>query len=176
MTLDPFVKAIYDVTTVYRKGEVVERRRIGNIESVDVYGYEHTDDADTAEEIVDLVFVNVGVKREAKDRSAEFLSYLVDWHSPTLVTGPSYIHTGAELGDQELALRLFAILTVLGFATLMTPDKLGFEGEEVRKMAGNGFLYAILTPEAAEAVRSGQESAAEKENEAESMAEYRAQG
>lgn len=154
--LSRFVRAIRDVTTVYRKGEMIEQHRtaeVGGIQVTEVFGYRHTDEADAGETLVDLVFVNVGVKPEAAERAEEFMAYLQAWHSPTLADGPSYIHTGGELGDQETALRLFAILSVLGFVTIMTPAGLGFEGDEIRTMAGNGLLYALPGKGFADAVR-----------------------
>lgn len=153
--LEGFCDAIQEVTTVYRKGPTVEERDLPGVHVVEVWGYPHTDDADPTETMVDLVFVNVGVKPDAKNRAEEFLTYLRGWDSPTLAKGPSYIHTGGELGSQELALRLFAVMHVLGYGQVMSGADLGFQGDEVREMAGKGLLYVIPTKDLVETLHTG---------------------
>jgi hypothetical protein len=151
--LSRFIEAITDVTTVYRKGEVVIDEVTNGVKVTHVFGYPHEDEHADDETMVDLFFVTIGVKPEARGRAEEFMFYLREWHSPTLPEGPSYIHTGAEIGDQELALRLFAIGQVLGFWNLMLPRSLGIEGDEERELVGGGFLYALPSKEFADAVR-----------------------
>jgi hypothetical protein len=54
--------------------------------------------------------------------------------------GPSYIEIGGELGSQEIALLLIGPGAILGMWTAITPEQLGFEGEEAASMAGSGFV------------------------------------
>jgi hypothetical protein len=72
---------------------------------------------------------------------AELAALLATYPQPErLAAGPSYIEVGAELGSQDMALRLFALGQVLGFWTLITPVTCGFAGEEARALAGQGWI------------------------------------
>lgn len=135
---------IEKLTTVYRKGEMVQEHQTGSVHVTEVFGYPHTTEVPSGETLVDLVFVDVGVARDARSQRDVLLDALIAWKSPTLSGGPSYIHTGAELGSQEFALRLFALMQVLDLADIMTARTLGETDEdEIRKLAGNGLLYAM---------------------------------
>lgn len=143
---------IEGLTTVYRRGEEVEQRQVGNVAVTEFYGYPHTTEAAGDVTLVDLVFVNVGVHiKEARALRDDLLEALVAWNSPTLRGGPSYIHSGGELGSQEYALRLFGLMQALDLADIMTGRTLGISDEaEIRALAGQGLLYAMPKGDLAE--------------------------
>ncbi len=64
------------------------------------------------------------------------------WGHPLhpLREGPSYIEVGGAVDSQDRALRMFAIGEVMGLWTVVTPERLGIEGEEARDLAGGGFV------------------------------------
>lgn len=149
------VQAISDLvkrtTTVYRKGaEITHNGK--PVEAIDldaggvfeVFGYEPTPEDRTG--VVDMIFVDVKVTPEAdtNDRLAAAIGDGVfDEYGTTMSTGPTYIHLGAELGSQELALRFMALGSSLDLFKLMTGRDLGMSEEETKELAGGGFIYAI---------------------------------
>lgn len=68
--------------------------------------------------------------------------------------GPSYIELGAWLGDQQTALMVMALGKHLGYFDLLTPRDMGITDEkEVQRIAGGGYVLAMLTDEGAERMR-----------------------
>ena len=141
-------KKLYELlektTRVYRKGEVVERRKVGPVEVVEVFGYPpapETTDEDL-HPVVDAHFVKVGVNKDlARDREDDLRELLAGYPRPDrLAQGPSHIEVGAAIGSQEHAFRLFALGKALGLWDVVTPATFGFEGEEADRMAGSGFV------------------------------------
>ncbi len=93
-------------------------------------------------EMVDLVLLKVGVRAEiAEKHKASLIEFLRTYPQPErLAQGPSYIEVGAEIGDQGMALALFAVGHVLGLWKIITPMTMGVMGEDARQMAGAGFV------------------------------------
>jgi hypothetical protein len=128
-------------TVPFRKGEPVVERDHGNVHVTEVFGYPHQDEAPEMQK-VDVHFITVGVPKstpELKDALVE----AIEKEYPSidrLKCGPSFIEVGGELGDQELALRLFGLGEVLGLWKVITPKLLQMEGPEADMMAGQGFV------------------------------------
>ena len=140
---------LYDIvqnsTRVYRKGEAVERRQVGNANVVELFGYDHTSKAPTADNFnkVDMIFVDVVVdKARAERHRANLTRLLKDYPQPErLAGGPSYIELAPNLGmEQESALRLMALGKTLGLWDVMSAKTLGMDDATAKEMAGQGFL------------------------------------
>ncbi len=56
--------------------------------------------------------------------------------------GPSYIEIGGEIGDQGLALLLIGLGGLVGLWPVITPETVGFTGDEAKAMAGHGFVMS----------------------------------
>lgn len=91
---------------------------------------------------VDMELLVIGVDRtEAEAHRNEIVSILNSYPDPdTLSKGPSYIHVGAEIGDQGAAFQLFALGKVLGLWDVITPSVLGLKGDDATEAAGRGFI------------------------------------
>lgn len=127
-------------TTIFRKGEVVEREESAGVEVVHVYRYPHESEADDDVQLVDCHFVTVGV-RDAASHADEFKALCDAYPDPErLAGGPSYIEVGGVVGSQDGAFRLFALGEALGVWTVVTPKKLGMEGPMADQMAGAGYV------------------------------------
>lgn len=137
-----------ETTSQFRKGPVVTEETRPGLTVKHVYAMPHESEAATEIEKVDLHFVTIGVdKAKAEALRAELIGILNDWPTeawghavPALSRGPSYIHAGGVVGDQGAALCLFALGKALGLWNVITPETLGFKGEEAAQMAGAGFL------------------------------------
>lgn len=154
MTFDPnkICSILAEVTQEFRKGEAVTEKVTGSVRVVDVYMMPHVSDAHPGLEMVDVWYINVGVdKTKALTRRDELVALLDEWPTEQpLTSGLSYITMGGELGSQDMALRLIAVGTALGFwrvvspAFLMaSPDKPGgITKEKADELAGGGFVMA----------------------------------
>ena len=136
---------IQDSTRVLRKGEEVERRQVGNVDVVELFGYDHTSEAPSGDNFdkVDMIFVDVVVDRARAERyRADLTRILRDYPQPErLVGGPSYIELAPNLEmQQEGALRLMALGKTLGMWDVMSAKTLGMDDATARQMAGQGFL------------------------------------
>jgi len=91
---------------------------------------------------VDCHFIVVGVdKDKANERRQDLIDILNEYPNPErLKGGPSYIEVGAEVGDQGMAFKLFAVGQVLGFWDIITPARMGITGPMADQMAGQGFV------------------------------------
>ena len=170
MNLERLHEILSETTVQLRKGEVIHgdkplvdaikaaktdedfKNLPGGVVSIDAMP--HHRDAATQNpglEMVDLEFLVVGVDRaKAKVRKDELVSILKTYPNPErLADGPSYIEVGAQIGDQGAAFQLFALGKVLGIWDVITPTTMGFEGDEARMMAGNGFVMCTGFREAA---------------------------
>lgn len=93
-------------------------------------------------EVVDLHFVAIAVNKEKAERHRDDLIALLNAYPEPeqLAGGPSYMHVGGIVGDQGLALELFALGKVLGIWDVITPEKLGMTGAEADRAAGMGYV------------------------------------
>lgn len=123
-------------TQQFRKGPPV----VMSDHVTEVFDMPHKDDASPALLSVDMEFLCVGVDLVAAATHRAALIELLDEHADEFEIGPSYIRTGALIGDQGMALRLFALGQALGLWKVITPHMLGLEGEEARRAAGAGYV------------------------------------
>lgn len=95
-----------------------------------------------AEELVDMHFFTVAVDRTiAEGERGALIAALATYDDPErLAGGPSYIEAGAVIGDQGIALRLYALGKVLGLWEVITPGTMGITGNIAHEMAGMGFV------------------------------------
>jgi len=145
MQTEKLYQILQGSTRVYRKGEAVERRQVGNVDVVELFGYDHTSKAPTADNFdnVDMIFVDVVVDRaRAEQYRADLTRILRDYPQPErLSEGPSYIELAPNLEmEQESALRLMALGKTLGIWDVVNAKTLGMDGATARQMAGQGFL------------------------------------
>ncbi|MDP3027818.1 MAG: hypothetical protein Q8N63_09015 [Nanoarchaeota archaeon] len=140
---------IYDLlketTQVYRKGEIIEEKDIGNLHVVEVFGFPHTSTSpnNNKYEKIDMIFVDVLVDKEkAEARKGELESILAEYpEQERLAGGPSYIELAPNLGiEQEEALRIMALGKSLGFWEIASGKTLGLDENQTRELAGNGLL------------------------------------
>lgn len=136
---------IQDSTRVFRKGEAVEQRQVGNVDVVELFGYDHTSEAPSGDNFnkVDMIFVDVVVDRTRAERYRTDLTRILrDYPQPKrLAGGPSYTELAPNLEmQQEDALRLMALGKTLGMWDVMSAKTLGMDDATARQMAGQGFL------------------------------------
>lgn len=142
--MDRLYEIITETAHLYRKGEAATVHEKNGIQIVDLYMMPHIDEASPELEIVDMWFVNVGVRKElAQQHRDELVLILQPWQAD-LEKGLSYIHIGGLLGSQDMALLLMAIGKVLGFWSIITPEFLasavGVSQTELNELAGRGFI------------------------------------
>lgn len=142
-------KKLYDIvqdsTRVFRKGAEVERRQIGEIDVVEMFGYDHTSKAPSGDNFdkVDMIFVDVVVdKSRAEQYRTDLIKILRDYPEPErLADDPSYIELAPNLEmEQEGTLRLMALGKTLGIWNVISAKRLGMDDATARQMAGQGFL------------------------------------
>ena len=148
MQTEKLYQILQGSTRVYRKGEAVERRQVGNVDVVELFGYDHTSKAPTADNFdnVDMIFVDVVVDRaRAEQYRADLTRILRDYPQPErLSEGPSYIELAPNLEmEQESALRLMALGKTLGIWDVVNAKTLGMDDATARQMAGQGFLMIL---------------------------------
>lgn len=126
-------------TKEFRKGPSVQSQQSGAVTVVNVWMMPSADKIPADCKAVDVHFIAVAVNTnmsrvDQKTLYETLLTY------PRFSQGPSYIEIGGVLGDQGLALRLFALGEALGFWTVVTPATLGMEGVTADEMAGLGLV------------------------------------
>ncbi len=136
---------VQDSTRVFRKGESVERRQVGNVDVVELFGYDRTKDDPSGDNFdkVDMVFVDVVVDRaKAEQYRGALAEQLKGYPQPErLAGGPSYIELAPNLGmEQEGAFRVMALGKTLGMWNVISAKTLGLDDAQAREMAGQGFL------------------------------------
>lgn len=135
---------IIERTTVcLRKGDRVERSTQRGLDIVEVFEMPHEDEfRKEGFEKVDLCLLTVAVQKlkaeEFRDEVREIMASYPDLEQ--LASGPSYIHVGAVLGDQEIAFRLFALGKVLGLWDIITPVTFRFPPEAAKEAARLGYV------------------------------------
>jgi hypothetical protein len=95
--------------------------------------------------VIDLELYAIGVREhEARRLFLEILAEVKRYPYPDdFVAGTSYLDVARVLGDEETALRLFALGEHEGWWTLVTPGRLGVAEEAARWwQADGGMLYA----------------------------------
>lgn len=145
---------ISSATEEFRKGEEVSQHKVGNLAVVELYAMPHESEAHTG--TVDVGFVQVGFTEAAADRDGflrllkaalaepgEFYAFTVK----DFLGGPSYITTGAWIGSQDLALRLYALLAHYELAKVVLPSSLRILGPEASELMGSGFVFFAPTPQ-----------------------------
>lgn len=142
MNLERLYAILADCTVQLRKGPEISGESEDSIDVVHIYMMPDESEAPTGMFKLDLPFLVVGVDVEkAKSHRNELLDILSQYPSPDRLSGGlSYIEVGAEIGDQGAAFQLFAMGKALGLWDVITPERMGFEGEEARKMAVQGFV------------------------------------
>lgn len=142
MNLKLLYEILSDTTIQLRKGDVVERGQAGPIAVTTIDFNPPVEAARPDLEKVDLEFLVIGVDRaKAESYRTPLVGLLNTYPRPErLAAGPSYIEVGGVIGDQGAAFQLFALGKTLGLWDVITPGKMGFEGEEARDMAGRGFV------------------------------------
>jgi hypothetical protein len=138
-------KILQETTQVYRKGDLVEQKNIGNVNVTEIFGYPHSSKSlkDGNYEKVDMIFVDIVVdKDKARKRKDELVSILSEYPEPErLAGGPSYIELAPNLGlEQEGALRTMALGKVLGLWEIVSGKTFILSNEVTRELAGNGLL------------------------------------
>jgi hypothetical protein len=144
MNTQRLYEILQKTTRVYRKGEQIEQKIVGNVHVTEIYGYPHTSEAkENGYEKVDMIFVDVLVDRQkAAKIKNELEEILADYPQPErLAGGPSYIELAPNIGlEQEGALRTMALGKALGLWEVMSAKTLGMDEQTAREMAGAGFL------------------------------------
>ena len=133
---------LHDCSVQLRNGDPLTREAVGPVDVVTIDFNPPVSDAAPHLEVIDLTLLCVGVDREeAEAHKDELATILSDYPDPDVMSGgPSYIAVGGEVGDQGLAFQLFAVGKVLGFWDVITPERMGFDGDEARNLAGQGFV------------------------------------
>jgi hypothetical protein len=155
MDLNRLYEILLETTQEYRKGAVVEgdspladalRRGDEDLSGTggvaEIYMMPPVTEAPDNLELVDCEFLKIGVdKAKAEPLKNELIALLKSYDGPhPLTDGPSYIEVGAVIGDQSAAFSLFALGKALGIWGIITPQSMGFTGDEARQMAGSGFI------------------------------------
>lgn len=159
--LDRLYHILRETTCQLRKGEVlegtpelVEQVKAGKEPTVggvlEVYALPHVNEARPDIEKVDMEFIVIGVDRaKAEEHKQELIGILNQMDPQMMRDGPSYIHMGAEIGDQGAAFQLFALGKVLKLWNVITPATFGFSGAEARQLAGSGMVLMSGYPRVA---------------------------
>jgi hypothetical protein len=145
MDSERLYQILEETTKVYRKGAIIEKKNIGNLNVIECFGYPHTSKApiNNKYEKVDMIFIDVVVDREkALERKNEVENILEQYPQPErLSQGPCYIELAPNLGlEQEGALRLMAMGKTLGFWNIMSGKIFGLPDDETIEYARNGLL------------------------------------
>lgn len=143
MNLQRLYTILNECSCQLRKGPEIVEERTGNVHVTHVFAMPHESAARPEVEKVDMVFVKVGVDKQAAEKiKDELISILNEYPEPERIAGgPSYIEVGGIIGDQGMAFQLFAVGKVLGLWSVITPATLGITDEEqVKQLAGSGMI------------------------------------
>ena len=140
------IKRLHEIlaltTMQLRKGPEVVKTD-GPVQTTEIYMMPHEGEVDgDALTKVDVEFMIIGVRQATAElHKAELIDILNHYPDPgRLAGGPSYIEVGGVIGDQGAAFCLFALGKALDLWDIITPSKLGMEGEQAREAAGRGFI------------------------------------
>lgn len=145
---DTLQKIINTTTKVYRKGPQVETRKVGDVNVVELFGYEHTKDSPKEDNFqkVDMIFIDVVVDEQQAKKYENNLLKIIETYPDRqrFAQGLSYMELSPNFGlNQEEGLRLMALGKVLGLWDIMSGKSLGLDDNKAKEMAGSGFLYAL---------------------------------
>lgn len=143
MSYERINELVNECTLVYRKGEIVTERGAALGTIFDIYAMPAVGEANSGQIMVDVHFMVVGIDPGRSVDVKDELLMLLRQDFPNIDQGPSYISAGADLGSQEMALRLYALGQTFGWWTVITPEAIGVTGEEAEQMAGLGFVYIM---------------------------------
>ena len=95
---------------------------------------------------VDVVFMLVGVdKAKAEAHRQEFTEWMLAFPDKKMLAGGpaagSYFKVGKKIGDQDGALRFFALGHVLELWEVVTPEDIGWTGQKAATLAESGGVY-----------------------------------
>ena len=132
---------VADCSAQFRKGEEVVDASTDSLRVTHVFDMPPVSDAENLRK-VDVHFVVIGVDTARAEESREEIKNIILANSDELQIkeGPSYISTGAVLGDQGFALQLYGVGAVLGFWKIITPETLGLSDGLADAAAGNGYI------------------------------------
>lgn len=146
LDVDRLQEIVEATTTMYRKGPEVSEDTVGGLTLTEVFTMSHEShmppqDGETVTHI-DVHFAKVAVDLvQARARRAALIRLMRAYpDQEELRSGPNYLVVGAELGSQELALRLFALGQALHLWMVVTPALFGIKGARADEFAGVGFV------------------------------------
>jgi len=141
MNLKKLYEILKETTVELRKGNVLEEHDSPGVKVVEIYLMPHESEVIGVEK-VDVHFMVVGVRKElAENRREEFVNLVSTYPDfERFKNGLSYIELGGVIRDQGVALRFMALGKVLGMWDIITPERLGFSGEEAHTIAGRGLV------------------------------------
>ena len=142
MNLERLYEILSETTNQYRKGPEVTKEITENLEVTHVFAMPPVDEAPETDVMVDVHFMQIAVNKEKAEKVRDELNEILDTYpdSDRLAGGPSYIEVGGVLGSQTGAFQLFALGEALGLWDVITPAKLGIEGEMADQLAGGGMV------------------------------------
>ncbi len=130
---------------LYRKGEARTERESENVRVVEFFDMPHVSEAPKHLRMIDVHFYVVGVDMAEAERLRGALeSWLATYPHPSrLRAGPSYIEIGGAIGDQGMALTLFALGEALDLWRVMKPSDLGLSSDAADRAAGLGYVFCV---------------------------------
>ena len=131
---------VEEYTIPLRKGSVVVEHNLESIHVINFYNYPTPEEYPDLPK-VDMHFFLVGIKPIPIEVKLALVADIAT--IPNIAAGLSYIHLGAELGSQEMALRLMALGKHIGLWDIMDPTTIGLTGDIANKLIGKGFVYAV---------------------------------
>ena len=137
MNIERLYKILDECSVQLRKGEEIIQH--GNV--TEIFAMPHESEVNNLEKI-DCHFIVVGVEKATTEKyRQELIDILNEYPDMELLKNEaSYIHVGAEIGDQGMAFKLFAVGDVLGLWQILTPAKMGITGPLGDQLAGAGFV------------------------------------
>jgi hypothetical protein len=143
MNTSELYRILGECTAMFRKGEVITTKRVGVLEVTTVDAMPTVEEGNGrfhCDVFVDVHFVTIGVDSAKAEKHRQAFIDALGPDYGLLERGPSYLHIGAEIGDQGAAFCLMAMGEALGLWRVITPAKLHMEGERAEQAAGLGYI------------------------------------
>jgi hypothetical protein len=138
-----FFQAVKAATNIYRKGEPVIERKVGDLLVPEIYAYPSLDAKHDGAPLFDVHFVLVDVDPvKAQALKEQFLAWLRTYPQPErLAGGPSYSEFAsiAQI-EQATCFRIFALGAFFDLWKIITPERMGFTGQLAHDMAEDGYV------------------------------------